>query len=123
MSVPTGLEDDFQLDPAEVEKRITPKSKALLLISPNNPTGQVLDKDRAAAIAEMAVQPLQDARRLVLQHQCIGRGGADAEDAALALAPREVQLFRSRAVGQLGTDNVLPVFQQCPQRGESPAAP
>lgn len=56
VSVPTGLEDDFQLDPAEMEKRITPKSKALLLITPNNPTGQVLDPDRAAAIAEMAVK-------------------------------------------------------------------
>ncbi|MHC4656977.1 MAG: pyridoxal phosphate-dependent aminotransferase [Planctomycetota bacterium] len=56
VSVPTGLEDDFQLDPAEMEKRITPKSKALLLITPNNPTGQVLDPDRAAAIAELAVK-------------------------------------------------------------------
>jgi aspartate/methionine/tyrosine aminotransferase len=56
VSVPTGLEDDFQIEPAEMEKRITPKSKALLLITPNNPTGQVLDTDRAAAIAELAVK-------------------------------------------------------------------
>lgn len=54
VSVPTGLDRDFQLDPDELEKRITPRSKALLIITPNNPTGQVLDPDRAAALAEIA---------------------------------------------------------------------
>ena len=56
VSVPTGIEEDFQLDPDEMKKKITAKSKALLMITPNNPTGQVLDADRAAAIAELAVK-------------------------------------------------------------------
>ncbi|MBW2307781.1 MAG: pyridoxal phosphate-dependent aminotransferase [Deltaproteobacteria bacterium] len=56
VSVPTTLEDGFQIDPRGVEERITPRSKALLLITPNNPTGQILDRDRVAALAELAVR-------------------------------------------------------------------
>jgi aminotransferase len=54
VSVPTGLEQDFQIDPDDLEKRITSRSKAVLIITPNNPTGQVLDADRAAALARVA---------------------------------------------------------------------
>jgi aminotransferase len=39
--VPTSEADDFELDPDEVAKRITPRSKVLLLISPNNPTAGI----------------------------------------------------------------------------------
>ena len=56
VSVPTTLDDGFQIDPAEVEKRITKRSKALLLITPNNPTGQILDQERVEALAELAVR-------------------------------------------------------------------
>src|SRR5204862_5953842 len=53
--VPTRLEDDFALDPAAVEAAITPKTKALFLGDPCNPTGAVLPddiQDELAAIAE-----------------------------------------------------------------------
>lgn len=39
--VPTVEEDDFALMPATIEARITPRTKALVLVSPNNPTGAV----------------------------------------------------------------------------------
>ncbi len=55
VSVPTTLDDGFQIEPREVEKRITPRSKALLIITPNNPTGQILDQERITALAELAV--------------------------------------------------------------------
>jgi aminotransferase len=54
-SVPTRFEDDFALDPAAVEAAITPRTKALFLGYPANPTGAVLDdavQDELAAIAE-----------------------------------------------------------------------
>ena len=54
VTVPTTLKGDFQIDPQEVEKRITPRSKALLLVTPNNPTGQVLDAERVHALADLA---------------------------------------------------------------------
>jgi aminotransferase len=53
--VATRLEDDFALDPAEVEAAITPRTKALFLGYPCNPTGAVLPdavQDELAAIAE-----------------------------------------------------------------------
>jgi aminotransferase len=52
--VPTRLVDDFELDPAAVEAAITPKTKALFLGYPCNPTGAVLPdavQDELAHIA------------------------------------------------------------------------
>jgi aminotransferase len=53
--VPTMLDDDFALDPAAVEAAITPRTKALFLGYPCNPTGAVLPEavqDELARIAE-----------------------------------------------------------------------
>ncbi|MEA3325901.1 MAG: aminotransferase class I/II-fold pyridoxal phosphate-dependent enzyme [Chloroflexota bacterium] len=50
----TTMEDDFQPDPAIIEKAITPKTKAILLGYPNNPTGAVVSRDRLTAIGELA---------------------------------------------------------------------
>jgi aminotransferase len=52
--VPTRLEDDFALDPAAVEAAITPRTKALFLGYPCNPTGAVLPDDVQDAIADIA---------------------------------------------------------------------
>jgi aminotransferase len=50
----TTMEDDFQPDPVLIEKSITPKTKAILLGYPNNPTGAVASLERMQAIAEIA---------------------------------------------------------------------
>src|SRR5438093_7643920 len=53
--VATRFEDDFTLDPAAVEAAITPRTKALFLGYPCNPTGAVLPDDvqhELAAIVE-----------------------------------------------------------------------
>ncbi|MFL6047644.1 MAG: pyridoxal phosphate-dependent aminotransferase [Propionibacteriaceae bacterium] len=47
---------DFRLDHAEIRAAFTPKTKALLINSPHNPTGVVLDHADLALIAELAVQ-------------------------------------------------------------------
>jgi len=54
--VPTFEKDDFALDVAEIEKRITPKTKMFVLVSPNNPTGAVTPPDMIRKIAELAVK-------------------------------------------------------------------
>jgi aminotransferase len=52
--VPTFEKDDFALDVAEIEKRITPKTKMFVLVSPNNPTGAVTPPAVIRRIAELA---------------------------------------------------------------------
>ncbi|SMY06109.1 pyridoxal phosphate-dependent aminotransferase [Flavimaricola marinus] len=54
--VPTYAKDDFALDPAEIEARITPKTRMFVLVSPNNPTGAVTPPDAIRKIAELAVK-------------------------------------------------------------------
>jgi aspartate/methionine/tyrosine aminotransferase len=52
--VPTYERDDFALMPAEIEARITERSKVLVLVSPNNPTGAVTPPSVIREIAELA---------------------------------------------------------------------
>ena len=54
--VPTYEKDDFALDVAEIEKRITPRTRMFVLVSPNNPTGAVTPPDVIRKIAELAIK-------------------------------------------------------------------
>jgi aminotransferase len=45
---------NFVLDPKALEKKITSKTKALILCSPNNPTGAVIPKETLLEIAKLA---------------------------------------------------------------------
>jgi aminotransferase len=53
--VPISTTDasDFRLRAADVEAAVTPRTKALFLGYPNNPTGAVLSRDELEAIAEV----------------------------------------------------------------------
>lgn len=52
--VPTYEKDDFALMPAEIEARITERTKALVLVTPNNPTGAVTPPRVIKEIADLA---------------------------------------------------------------------
>ena len=52
--LPTRAADGFALDPDEVERRVTPRSKVLFLGYPCNPTGAVLPPEVLRALAEIA---------------------------------------------------------------------
>ena len=54
--IPLKEANDFRLTAAELEAAITPKSKALILSFPNNPTGAVMTKEDLEAIAEVIVR-------------------------------------------------------------------
>ena len=54
VAVATRHEDDFALDPAAVRAAITPRTKALFLGYPANPTGAVLDDDVQDELARIA---------------------------------------------------------------------
>jgi aminotransferase len=52
--VPTNEENNFELAAADVEARVTNKTKAILIGYPANPTGAVMSRDKLAQIAEVA---------------------------------------------------------------------
>ena len=54
--IPTRYEDGFVLQPDAVEKAITPQTKALIINSPNNPTGSVIPGSVLDELARIAVE-------------------------------------------------------------------
>ena len=51
--IPSGIENDFKITPAQLEAAITPKTKAIILCSPSNPTGSVYSHDELKALADV----------------------------------------------------------------------
>ncbi|MEM2866068.1 MAG: pyridoxal phosphate-dependent aminotransferase [Candidatus Hadarchaeales archaeon] len=50
----TRMEEGFRVDPGRLERALTPRTKLLVLNSPSNPTGAVLDEENLRAILELA---------------------------------------------------------------------
>jgi aminotransferase len=55
VNVPVMEENDFRLEIDELKKRITSRSKMIVINSPANPTGSIMTADDLEAIAELAV--------------------------------------------------------------------
>ena len=53
VNVPLLPERHFHLEPDEVERAVTPRTRAVLLTSPHNPTGAVMTRDELAAVGEI----------------------------------------------------------------------
>ena len=49
------MENEFKLKADDVLEKITPKTKAIMLNSPSNPTGAVMDKEDIKAIADLSM--------------------------------------------------------------------
>lgn len=47
---------DFRIDPDKVESAITPRTKMIVINSPANPTGVVLNEDEVRGVAELAAR-------------------------------------------------------------------
>lgn len=56
VKVPTYEEDGYRLRVEEYEKRLTPKTKMVLLSSPNNPNGRVYTREELTALAGFIVK-------------------------------------------------------------------
>ena len=52
----THQEEDFKLSAAQVEEKITPRTKLIILNSPNNPTGAVYDLEELKKIAQLLLK-------------------------------------------------------------------
>jgi len=53
VTVPVSEDNGFRLQAGDLEKAITPATKAVLLNSPNNPTGAVLEREDLEKISEI----------------------------------------------------------------------
>ena len=51
--VEAGIEQDFKITPEQLEAAITPKTRALILCSPSNPTGSVYSKAELEGLARV----------------------------------------------------------------------
>ncbi|WLR50394.1 aminotransferase [Bacillus tianshenii] len=53
VSVATTSENEFKLQPEQIEEAVTERTKGIMLCTPNNPTGSILNKEELSAIAEI----------------------------------------------------------------------
>lgn len=53
VTVATGLEQNFKMSSEQLEKAITPQTRALILCSPSNPTGSIYSYEELEALAEV----------------------------------------------------------------------
>ena len=51
--VPTGLEQNFKITPAQLEAAITPHTTAIILCSPSNPTGSVYTREELQSLVDV----------------------------------------------------------------------
>lgn len=49
-------ENGYQLDLEEIESKITDKTRAVVIVTPNNPTGGVLSEETLKALADIAIR-------------------------------------------------------------------
>jgi aminotransferase len=54
VAVPTSMENEFRVTAAQLEEKVTPRTKALLIGYPNNPTGAILTRHELEEIALFA---------------------------------------------------------------------
>jgi aspartate/methionine/tyrosine aminotransferase len=60
VTVPVYEEDGFQYRPEAIQDKITARTKAIMINSPSNPTGNLLSESRMRAIAEFAPYIISD---------------------------------------------------------------
>lgn len=54
--IPTTIETDFKITPAQLEKHTTSKTRLLIFSTPCNPTGSVYSKEELKALAEVVAK-------------------------------------------------------------------
>lgn len=53
VTIPTTIESDFKITPAQLEAAITPKTRAIIFCSPSNPTGSVYSGEELKSIVDV----------------------------------------------------------------------
>ena len=60
VSVPVREEEGFQYDPEQIRQRISPQTRAILINSPSNPTGNLLSEERMQEISRLGPYIVSD---------------------------------------------------------------
>lgn len=81
--VPTKMENGFRLQVEELKKALSPKTKAILINSPNNPSGAVLTRKDLEAIAAFA----RENDLWVISDECYEKFLYDGEHVSIASLP------------------------------------
>ncbi len=81
--VPANQESNFEISAADIEARITNRTKAILIGYPANPTGAVMTKDKLAQIAAVARRH----RLLVISDEIYAKLAYGVEHTCLATLP------------------------------------
>lgn len=56
VTIPTTIEQDFKVTPEQLEQAITPRTRAIILCSPSNPTGSVYSAAELEALKDVLVK-------------------------------------------------------------------
>ena len=56
VGIPLRGENDFKLKPEDIEKKITPKTKAIVFPFPNNPTGSIMTKEDLLPLVDIIIK-------------------------------------------------------------------
>jgi len=81
--VPTYEKNNFELMPADIRKKLTPRTTTILMSFPSNPTGAVMPKKLLLEIAKIAVEH----DLLVVSDEIYARLTYDAEHTCMASLP------------------------------------
>ncbi|MDD3243166.1 MAG: aminotransferase class I/II-fold pyridoxal phosphate-dependent enzyme [Eubacteriales bacterium] len=68
VGIPTNMKKNFRIEAADMEPLITPRTKAVILPYPNNPTGAVLEKEQLEGLAAL----LRDKEIVVISDEIYG---------------------------------------------------
>ena len=56
VAIPTTIEQDFKVTPQQLEQAITPRTRAIILCSPSNPTGSVYSASELEALKDVLLK-------------------------------------------------------------------
>ncbi len=93
VEIPSRFEDRFQLNPERIRAAITPKTKAIFVGYPCNPTGAVAERETLQQVAEMAIEhnllivsdEIYDRLVYNFQHVCIPSLGDEIKKRTILL--------------------------------------
>jgi aspartate/methionine/tyrosine aminotransferase len=78
------FEDGYALDPGEVARALTPRTRLIIVTSPHNPTGALADRAALEAIGQLA---LESGAHVLVDEVYLDAAGASLRPAALLGAP------------------------------------